>query len=208
VDTTSLPLNALVDTAAAFKSEWLMFPEVITHSHGPHGAHSHGNIDFNTWLDPLLAIRQAEAVEEALRQWPVRPEAELRQRGRQLRRDFEALDRQLRDLSQMLAQQPLLASHPVYTYLAREYHWDLHSVHWEPDEPVTSAQWTAFDALRVQHPGKLMLWEDEPLPEVRAELEKRGVRLVVFRTCGNRPATGDYLQAMQGNLGALGAALK
>ncbi len=208
VDTTSLPLNALVDTSAGFRDQWLMFPEVITHSHGPHGAHSHGNIDYNTWLDPLLAIRQAEAVETALRQLSVRPEAELRQRSQQLRRDFEALDRRLRELSQGLARQPLLASHPVYGYLAREYHWDLHSVHWEPDEPVTAAQWTAFDTLRAQHPGHLMLWEDEPLPEVRAELQKRAVLPLVFLTCGNRPAAGDYLQAMNRNLEALRAALK
>ena len=84
----------------------------------------------------------------------MRPETELRQRGQQLRRDLEALDRQLRDLSQVLAHQPLLASHPVYGYLAREYHWDLHSVHWEPDEPVPAAQWAAFDALRAQHPAR------------------------------------------------------
>ncbi len=208
VNTTSLPLNTQVDTSAAFRSEWIMFPEVITHSHGPHGTHSHGNIDFNTWLDPLLAIRQAEAVEAAFQRLSVRPEAELRQRGHQLRRDLEALDRQLRDLSQALARQPLLASHPVYGYLAREYHWDLHSVHWEPDEPVSASQWTAFDTLRAQHQANLMLWEEEPLPEVRAELQKRGVRPVVFRTCGNRPATGDYLQAMQQNVEPLRVALR
>jgi zinc transport system substrate-binding protein len=208
VSTTSLPLNSLVDTAAGFKDQWLSFPEVITHSHGPHGAHRHGNIDFNTWLDPLLAMRQADAVETALRQLSVRPEPELRQRGQQLGREFEALDRQLREISQELARQPLLASHPVYDYLAREYHWDLHSVHWEPDESVTATQWTDFDALRAQHPANLMLWEDEPLPEVRAELQKRAVRPVVFLTCGNRPASGDYLLAMTRNIGALRAALK
>jgi zinc transport system substrate-binding protein len=206
VDTTSLPLNTQVDTAASFKGEWIMFPEVITHSHGPKGAHSHGNIDFNTWLDPLLLIRQVEAVEAAIQRPVVRPEAELRQRAQQLRRDLEGLDAQLRDLSQMLNRQPLLASHPVYGYLARRYRWDLHSVHWEPDEPATAAQWKAFDALRAQHPGSVMLWEEEPLPEVRAELKKRGVRPVVFRTCGNRPPKGDYLQVMQQNLDALRAA--
>ena len=208
VDTTSLPLNTQIDTAAPFKAEWIMFPEVITHSHGPHGAHSHGNIDFNTWLDPLLLLRQAETAETALQRLSVRPEAELRQRGQQLRRDLEGLDAQFRDLSQALNSKPLLASHPVYAYLARRYHWDLHSVHWEPDEPVPAAQWAAFDTLRAQHPGTLMLWEEEPLPEVRAELQKRGVRPVVFHTCGNRPVKGDYLQAMRENLDALSAALK
>ena len=208
VDTTSLPLNTQVDTSAPFKAEWIMFPEVITHSHGPHGAHSHGNIDFNTWLDPLLLIRQADIAEAALERLSVRSEAELRQRAQQLRRDLEGLDGQLGEISKVLAGQPLLASHPVYGYLARRYHWDLHSVHWEPDEPVSAAQWTAFDALRAQHPGTLMLWEEEPLAEVRAELQKRGVRPVVFHTCGNRPAKGDYFQAMRENVEALRSAAK
>lgn len=206
VDTTSLPLNTQVDTSAPFKAEWIMFPEVITHSHGPHGAHSHGNIDFNTWLDPLLLIRQTGVAETALERLSVRPEEELHRQAQQLRRDLEGLDGQLGEITKLLARQPLLASHPVYGYLARRYHWDLHSVHWEPDEPVPAAQWTAFDALRAQHPGTLMLWEEEPLPEVRAELQKRGVRPVVFHTCGNRPAKGDYLQAMRENVEALRAA--
>jgi zinc transport system substrate-binding protein len=207
VDTTSLPLAVQVDTSVGFKDEWLMFPGVITHSHGPQGMHSHGNIDYNTWLDPLLAIRQAETAAAALEQLLPQGQADIRRRGQELRRDLLALDQQLRNLSLRLAGQPLLASHPVYAYLARRYQWALFSVHWEPDEPVPDAQWAAFDALRAQHPGKLMLWEEEPLPAVRAELEKRGVRLVVFETCGNRPPAGDYLQAMRRNLEELRAAL-
>lgn len=207
VNTTSLPLAAQVDTSAGFKKEWLMFPEVITHSHGPQGMHSHGNIDYNTWLDPLLAIRQAEAAAAALEQLLPEGQADIRHRGQELRRDLSALDQQLRDLSPQLAGRPLLASHPVYAYLARRYQWALFSVHWEPDEPVPAAQWAAFDALRAKHPGTLMLWEEEPLPAVRAELQKRGVRLVVFQTCGNRPPASDYLQAMRRNLEALRAAL-
>ena len=53
-----------------------------------------------------------------------------------------------------------------------------------------------------------MLWEEEPLPAVRTDLQKRGIRLVVFQTCGNRPAAGDYLQAMRHNLEELRAALE
>ena len=71
---------------------------------------------------------------------------------------------------------------------------------------MTAAQWAVFDALRAQHAAKLMIWEEELPPEVRAELKKRGVRPVVFRTCGNRPPKGDYLQVMQQNLDALRAA--
>jgi zinc transport system substrate-binding protein len=208
VETTSLPLITQVDTAAGFKDQWLMFSEAVTHNHGPQGSHSHGNIDFNTWLDPLLLLRQAEAVETALRPLSVAPEPDLRQRGQNLRRDFEALDRRLRGLSQGLGRRPILASHPVYGYLGREYHWDLHSVHWEPDEPVTAAQWAAFDVLRAQHPGTVMLWEDEPSPEVKNQLQRRAVRPVVFLTCGNRPRSSDYLQVMNRNIDSLESALK
>ena len=206
VTTTSLPLGPQVDTSAGFKSEWLMFPGVVTHSHGPLGMHSHGNIDYNTWLDPLLAIRQTEAVSAALARSLPGAEPAIRQRGQELRRDLLGLDQELRELAPRLVGRPLLASHPVYAYLARRYHWALFSVHWEPDEPVPDAQWAAFDALRAQHPGTVMLWEEEPLPAVRAELEKRGIRLVVFETCGNRPANGDYLAAMRRNLERLRAA--
>ncbi|MGO9204072.1 MAG: metal ABC transporter substrate-binding protein, partial [Limisphaerales bacterium] len=109
VNTTSLPLAPQVDTSAGFKGEWLMFPEVITHSHGPQGMHSHGNIDYNTWLDPLLAIRQAETAAAALGRLLPEADADIRRRAKELLRDLEALDQQLRDLSVRLAGQPLLA---------------------------------------------------------------------------------------------------
>jgi len=203
VNTTSLPMAPLVDTSVAFKSEWILFPEVITHSHGPQGAHSHGNIDFNTWLDPILAVRQMGVVAGALRRIAPADEAGLRRREGELRRDLIELDRELRELGPRLRGRPLLASHPVYGYLARRYQWDLASVHWEPDEPVTPAQWVAFDTLRAGHPGRLMIWEEAPLPAVAAGLAERGVRPVVFRTCGNRPPAGDYLAAMHENIRVL-----
>jgi zinc transport system substrate-binding protein len=132
------------------------------------------------------------------------PEAELRKRGEQLRGDLKKLDEEFRALRVTT----LLASHPVYNYLARRYRWDLQSVHWEPGENVTAAQWAEFDKLRLKHPATIMLWEDEPLPAVRAKLEKRGIRVVVFETCGNTPVTGDYLQVMQRNIGALRLAIE
>ena len=201
--TVTLPLAKTVDTAASLTNEWLMFKEVITHSHGPQGAHSHGNIDFNTWLDPVMLARQAVVVESALRRLLPETDAETCQRGAQLRDDLKKLDAQLSNLTVPA----LLASHPVYNYLAKRCRWNLQSVHWEPGEDVTAAQWAEFDALRAKHPAKIMLWEGEPLPAVRAELEKRGVRVVVFETCGNTPATGDYLSTMQTNTKRLAAAL-
>ena len=48
-------------------------------------------------------------------------------------RDLTHLDDQLRAIAERAAGRPLLASHPVYQYLARRYGLDLESVMWEPD---------------------------------------------------------------------------
>ena len=49
----------MVDTSRTFAAEYLRAEQALTHSHGPAGAHEHGATDFNTWLDPLQALRQA-----------------------------------------------------------------------------------------------------------------------------------------------------
>jgi zinc transport system substrate-binding protein len=201
--TATLPETKVINTSASFKKEWLMYPEVITHSHGPGGAHSHGNMDFNTWLDPVLFGQQVATIEEALTKLLPDATAELHQRAQELQGDLKKLDEELAQLHVPV----LLASHPVYNYLSRRYRWDLHSVHWEPEDEVTEAQWKEFDALREKHPATVMLWEGEPLPSVRSGLEKRGVKVVVFDPCGNTPSAGDYLSAMKENIKRLADAL-
>ena len=48
-----------------------------------------------------------------------------------------------------------------------------------------------------------MLWEDKPLPEIEKKLNKRGLRIVVFNPCANKPETGDFLSAMNSNIEGL-----
>jgi hypothetical protein len=51
-----------------------------------------------------------------------------------------------------------------------------------------------------------MVWEAEPLAETRAELERRGIRSLVFDPLASAPASGDYLSAMGENVARLEAA--
>jgi hypothetical protein len=48
-----------------------------------------------------------------------------------------------------------------------------------------------------------MLWEDEPLPGTRKQLEDRGIQAVVFRPMGNRPKSGDFASEMTANIARL-----
>ena len=103
-------------------------------------------------------------------------------------------------VQRLIGSRPLLASHPVYNYLARRYGWNLRSVHWDPDEAPLEAEWPALRELVRSHPARLMLWEDDPLPETVRRLGDLGITCVIFRPCGNRPGDGDYLSEMQANV--------
>jgi zinc transport system substrate-binding protein len=49
-----------------------------------------------------------------------------------------------------------------------------------------------------------MIWEDQPLPEVVTRLGEMGIRSLVFRPCGNRPASGDFFSIMAESVLSLG----
>ncbi|MCP3903226.1 MAG: zinc ABC transporter substrate-binding protein, partial [Planctomycetes bacterium] len=201
----SLPPSRLVDTSRAFGDRLIEIEDAETHAHGPEGAHAHGTIAFTTWLDPALALDQASAVAGAMcATWPEHcPAIEAA-------RDDLAGD--LHELSQALEQYatreqpPLLASHPVYQYLARRAGMNLRSLHWEPDQVPADDEWTALDALLAEHPARWMIWEATPDAETAAALATRGVGVIVFEPCGSAPADGDYLDVMRRNVERLGAA--
>ena len=75
------------------------------------------------------------------------------------------MDKEIKAASAPMGNAPLLASHPVYHYAdARRYGWNLQNVHWEPDEMPSDAEWQKFEVLYASHPGKIMIWEEDPLP--------------------------------------------
>ena len=74
--------------------------------------------------------------------------------------------------------QPLLASHPVYDYLAARYGLNFRDVLWEPE---------TFP-------------DEEPLPESVERLRQLDIESVVFDPAGNVPEDGDFLAVMQNNV--------
>ena len=202
----ALPRRKLVDTSRAFRDRLIEIENATTHSHGPAGAHAHAGTAFVTWLDPAQAIAQARAVSAAFAQ--ARPEkAKYFEEGlNRLVSDLEALDRDLGAAFKPLAGEPLLASHPIYQYLARRYGLRLKSVTWEPDEVPDAAEWRALEALPKGHAARVMLWEGPPRAETATRLKAMGIRAVVFDPAPNVPPSGDFLGVMRGNLANVRAA--
>lgn len=196
----SLAESRLVDTSRGFAAECIPLEDAVVHRHGPGGEHAHEGVAFTTWLDPRQAMLQAEAVSKALaRLVPVQKEA-FSANFVKLKGDLQQLDQALTDSLQGYSQQPLLASHPVYQYLARRCTWNLKSLHWEPNEMPDDGQWQELASLLDKHPAKWMIWEASPSSQVADRLKSMGVACIVFEPCGNVPGQGDYLDAMQRNI--------
>ena len=73
VDAVSLPKSKLCHTSAEFASDYIALEDAGTHSHGPEGEHAHGGTAFTTWLDPTLAVKQADAIRASLSKTPTGP---------------------------------------------------------------------------------------------------------------------------------------
>ena len=203
ISLSSLPRRKLVDTSRSFRDAYLPGEETPVHQHGPAGEHAHGQIAFTTWLDPEQAIAQARAIEAAFAKENTEDAPNFARRTDALIADLEQLDRDLAVAFAAIGGESLLASHPIYAYLARRYGLDLRSLTWEPDVAPDETDWRALDALLAEQPARWMLWEAEPLNATRRKLELRGIAILVFAVASNRPTHGDFLVTMRANLETL-----
>ncbi|MEA3274272.1 MAG: metal ABC transporter substrate-binding protein, partial [Pseudomonadota bacterium] len=204
----SLPRFKLVDTSRAFRDRYIHTEGPATHSHGPDGDHSHAGIAFTTWLDFTQAAQQAKAITEALVRKRPELRSELERRVAELEEDLMALENRLRAIVAGKPGQPLVASHPVYQYLARRYGLNLQSLMWEPEEIPGADQWHGLEQRLRDHPALWMLWEDNPNPVSVQRLDTLGVGSLVFAPAGNRPAEGDFMTLMRRNLDNLEQAFR
>ena len=195
----SLPRSKMVDTSAKFKDRYITAEEVVTHSHGGEGAHAHESLAFTTWLDFDFAAKQAGVVMETLSRKKPAAEDFFKKNYAALEHDLLALDNEMKSIAAKNPLLPLIASHPVYDYLSRRYGLNMKSVHWEPDEFPSDAQWSELRAMLKKHPAKWMIWEKEPMKESAERLKAIGVNSLVFDPCGNIPDQGDFMSVIRRN---------
>ena len=146
-----------------------------------------------------LELGQAEEVKIALERTVPDAKDLLEDNFRQLKSDLLALQEKATRATTHLSGTTILASHPVYQYLARRYGLNLLTVVWEPDAMPNESQWETLQALLEEQPLRFMLWEAEPLSTTRDRLQALGVVPIVFRPAMNRPVEGDFLSVMTAN---------
>jgi zinc transport system substrate-binding protein len=192
----SLPRSVLVDTSQSF-SDRFMAGETITHSHGAEGEHTHTATASYTWLDFSQAALQADAIAAALTRL-VPDKADTFAAGlADLKADLASLDEDGEATGAAASGLHFISSHPRYQYLARAYGLEMEFVTWPPTETPSDEEWTKLQGMldRTTKPV-VMVWEAEPLPEVRQRLEDLGVRIFVFPTLANAAPGEDFITDM------------
>jgi zinc transport system substrate-binding protein len=211
VPRASLPESRVVDTAASFSEGWVTFEKAVEHSHGPSGKHAHEGIDGHTWLSPVLAKAQSARIMGALMQLLPDSEARLRvmERHAALDADLDDLDARFQSLTKDYDGHALLASHPAYNYVARQYGWRVLSLDLDPGAMPDDAAFDEIRALLAETPARHILWESAPQADIAARFRRElGLESIVFSPCETPPDDGvDYVARMNENLDDVAPAL-
>jgi zinc transport system substrate-binding protein len=199
----SLPNSKTINTSAHFADQYIDSEDAIVHSHGEEGAHVHKGIASTTWLNFAFAGMQAEAVYKALVKADPAHAGYYQANYETLRSALDALDLRMKKVSKNLGDRKIIASHPIYQYLQAAYDLNLMSLHWEPDEMPSEAQWEMLKKKAVENEPVLMIWEAASTDEIKNKLADLDIKYIVFNPAAGRPNSGDFLSVMSQNIAGL-----
>ena len=207
IDRVTLSRAKVANTSALIEDQFIV-TESITHSHGDGGEHSHEGGASYLWLDPTLAMAQADAVAEAITQRGLAPEDEVAVRLEELRADLTALDDAARTALAEAPETPIIATHPRYEYFARAYGLTIEYLEWEAGAAPDDAQLAELAEMAAQTGAEVLIWEAAPPNGSMDAVAELGLRSVVFPPLVHAPQEGSYGAAFARAVDDLSQALK
>ena len=196
--TISLPKKKIVDTTVGLKSDFITIKNAVTHEHNGH-THSHDGTAFTTWLQEKFIFHQLAEVSNELQICFPEQTQQITANENNLKSELKQLHTELKEA--FSGHKKFLASHPIYQYLARDHKLDVKSFLWEPEVTPSDEEWQKLIAAKSH--STYMLWEDQPSKEISKKLDQAGIKIIVFRQCGNIPPSGDYIEEMKSNIANL-----
>ncbi len=187
----------------------------LLEAHGDgHDGEDTGDADPHTWLSPAMALQQAQAIYEAIRQ--VVPDDIIDWNWKILRSKLEALDSQYESTLSNATLDEIIVSHEAYGYLADRYGFEQHGVIGisAEEQPSVAAMSDLVDLMEDRGVYSVFVdpvYSDDYARTIQEELEDRTGREVEVLTlyfCLGPVGDMDYLQQMRANLDALATALE
>ncbi len=188
----SLPQDRIVNTTRAFEDRLMTHEKAVTHSHGPEGEHQHANQDPHTWMDPVLAIKQLEAVYQVLSDLDrIGDRSLLKKNLQDLKGKLREIDGIYRNVS-LSGSELLVASHPSYNYLARRNNFEIQNLTLPPDQKPQKKTRKQLDKLTEREQSGHILWETPPESEVEDWYQNEyHLKSTVISTCEQDPGEGN-----------------
>ena len=168
----SLPKSKLVVTSSSFKKDWVKYKSGgKAHSHGGK-VHVHRGFDGHTWMSPRKFLKQIDAIYTALLGAKLVEPTTLKNRYNDLKAQLVALDSKWIEVGKKIAQQgTILANHPAYNYLAKDYQFKVKNFDFSPDEPLSTKDKKSLQEFVKKNSAKYLWWESEPLKENKTFVE-------------------------------------
>ncbi len=204
IDRVSLSRSKLVNTSAGIEDRFIV-TESITHSHGDGGEHSHEGVASYLWLDPTLAIAQAEAIATAITSRGLVSKEDAADRLADLRADLEALDAQTRAALEAVQNVTFIATHPRYAYFARRYGLSITALEWEAGAVPTETQMADLRAMTADIGAQALIWEDTPPPEAFEMTAALGLRNIVFTPLARQPDGRPFAEVVEEAVSQMGS---
>ncbi len=200
LDKVSLPESRLIDTSAAFKAQLLKVEDVVTHSHGRGGEHSHVGTASHTWLNPRLAVLQAEAIRDALARLEPGKAGEFESNFESLKTDLLELDAAIDASIEQDRDRPVVYSHPVFQYFQQRFAVNSRTLDLDPWGVPEKEELDKHRKLQASHRHDRVIWHADPGDGQSKELLRIGIKSYSFQLCSNAPEAGDFLTVMQSNV--------
>lgn len=207
IDRVSLPRSRIVNTSAGIEDRFIV-TESITHSHGDGGEHSHEGLASYTWLDPTLAIAQAEAIAAAViaRDLAASEDVEARLEG--LRAELTAMDATARDALSGAEGVAMIATHPRYQYFARRYDLSITSLEWDAGAMPSAEELADLERLATELDARVLIWEAEPPGDAIEAATSLGLTSVVFEPYAGQSTYDTFLDAYADAVSGISEAIR
>ncbi|MFK7768632.1 MAG: metal ABC transporter substrate-binding protein [Mariniblastus sp.] len=211
LDRVSLPESKVLNTATKgmLLRDYISVEDVtVTHAHGPEGEHSHAMMVSRTWLDPAMAKKQISFVTEKLISiYPASSDM--------LSENLNSLTAKLDELvtlaEEIKTQGPpaVLTATPELKYLTRAVGMADYHMAWDGELTIDLAEKDLDKILKQfdeKSRPKIMLFADQgPSSEIREILDTHEIQVETMAMSDGRPAFGNYLTELRGNLEKLAA---
>lgn len=186
------------------------------HEHGEedHDEHDHGDTDPHVWLDPVLSIKLAENIKNALVDLNPSEKEQFEKNFETLKADLEKLDKQFTSIAEASPKKEILVSHEAYGYWEKRY--DIKQISvlgLSPTQEPSQKQLQNIVETAKKHNIKYVLFENNISSKisdiVKNEIHAEALTLYNLESITEKDAKNgeDYFSIMEKNIKTLEKAL-